>query len=182
MLLKKRILVVILLLVFTTVGNSQSKKPWWKKLFKKETVEKQDETEKNDINKESEIPVIGIDTLDSDPEILEIESKIKPLVFSENGKLTNHNTLPLDSINNNLKTEDQDGFRIQIYFGNLNAAKNVRANYMNTRSGELVYLELKAPNYVVVVGNYRNKIEAYQNLHRIQNKYPRALIVESKIE
>ena len=106
----------------------------------------------------------------------------KPLLKVGTGTVRVHHSLPLDSINSNLAKEEMDGFRIQIYFGNLTQAKNVKANYMSRRTGDQVYLELKAPNYVVMVGNFRNKIEAYQNLHRIQRHYPKAIIVESKIE
>ena len=181
--LKKSLLVLVGVLLLTASSSAQEKKPWWKKLFKKETVKEnqvpeEDFPELKPVKNTPENP----NQVEESMEVLPLKHTIKPLIKSGDGEIIILNNLPLDSINNNLKQEEQDGYRIQIYFGSLNAAKGVRANYMARRTGDLVYLDLKAPNYVVVVGNYRNKIEAYQNLHRIQKHYPRALIVDSKIE
>lgn len=181
--IKKGILLIISVIFITLGASSQEKRPWWKKLFKKETV-KENETPKEDypelkpVKNTPENP----NQVEEIPEISSSNYAIRPLEKTGDGQIAIINNLPLDSINNNLKQEEQEGYRIQIYFGSLNTAKGVRANYMARRTGDAVYLDLKAPNYVVVVGNYRNKIEAFQNLHRIQRYYPHALIVDSKIE
>lgn len=182
MLRKKFYVLIVVMCYVTTINGQTEKKPWWKKLFKQETV--------NTIEKpgdDSTTPAIEESILDSAvndniPTLDISEHTVQLLKKDYSGNINIHNSLPLDSINGNLRVEEIEGFRIQIYFGSLNTAKGIRATYMNNRSGDEVYLELKAPNYVVVVGNYRNKIEAYQNLHRIQKKYPHALIVESTID
>lgn len=178
--LKKSLFIIIGVLFLTINSSAQEKKPWWKKLFKKETVsEKQKPIENTPVL----TPVKNTpESPNNVPEITPTAHTIQLLEKTGDGDISFHNTLPLDSINNNLKHEEQNGYRIQIYFGGLSTAKGTRASYMGRRTGDLVYLELKAPNYVVVVGNYRNKIEAYQNLHRIQRHYPKAFIVDSKIE
>ena len=181
--LKKGLYILVVIICYSTSIHAQTeKKTWWKKLFKKETVNTIEQP-----GDDSKLPVVEEPMIDSTTSeeipVLEIPDRSVQLLKKDySGKINIHNTLPLDSINGNLRAEEIEGFRIQIYFGSLNTAKGIRATYMNNRSGDAVYLELKAPNYVVVVGNYRTKIEAYQNLHRIQKKYPRALIVESVID
>ncbi|MEZ7836578.1 MAG: SPOR domain-containing protein [Flavobacteriales bacterium] len=80
------------------------------------------------------------------------------------------------------ETHTLKGYRIQIYFGDLETARAVRAKCRNRWKGSHVYLESIAPNYSVVVGDFRNRWEAESALPRLKKLYPSALIIPTDIE
>jgi hypothetical protein len=99
-----------------------------------------------------------------------IEQKVNALVEkkAEYHKLTNG---------------ESDGYRIKIHFGvDRDAAKNVRGKFSSkfpeTRTDE----EYQQPNFVVLVGDYRTKLEAYDALKKIQPEFTNAFIVKGKIK
>jgi len=80
------------------------------------------------------------------------------------------------------ETHTSKGYRVQIHFGDLETARAVRAKCRNSLVGENVYLESIAPNYSVVVGDFRNRWEAESALPRLKKLYPSALIMPTDIE
>jgi hypothetical protein len=74
------------------------------------------------------------------------------------------------------------GYRVQIHFGNLESAREVRSKCRRQVSGQKVYLESIAPNYIVSVGNYRDRWEAEFELGKLKKRYPNAVIVPTDIE
>jgi hypothetical protein len=74
------------------------------------------------------------------------------------------------------------GYRVQIHFGDLESAREVRAKCRRQLAGEKVYLESIAPNYTVSVGNYRDRWEAEFELGELKKRYPNSLIVPTDIE
>ena len=88
------------------------------------------------------------------------------------------------SINANalVKVKHLKGYRIQIHFGDLESAREVRAKCRHELAGKRVYLESIAPNYIVSVGNYRDRWEAEFELGALKKRYPNSLIVPTDIE
>ena len=86
------------------------------------------------------------------------------------------------------KKDRLDGYRIQIYSGSGNSARteasNVRRKLLDKfpefDSG-LVYFDYQAPYFKVVIGDFRNKNEAFELYHKIKGKFSGSYIVKSKI-
>jgi hypothetical protein len=78
---------------------------------------------------------------------------------------------------------DKDGYRIKIHFGSdRDAAENVRTKFATAFPDYDTYKEYQQPNFVVLVGDYRTKLEAFESLKNIQVEFPNAFIVKGKIK
>ena len=75
-----------------------------------------------------------------------------------------------------------NGYRIQIYFGDLESARAVRAKCRKQLDHDRIYLESITPNYTVVLGDYRDRWEAELALSSLKKKYRDALIVPAEIK
>ena len=77
---------------------------------------------------------------------------------------------------------EMDGYRIKIHFGvDREQAKNIRSKF-NTKFQDIdTYEEYQQPNFVILVGDYRTKLEAFQALKKVQVEFPTAFIVKGKI-
>jgi hypothetical protein len=76
----------------------------------------------------------------------------------------------------------QDGYRIKIHFGiDREAAENVRTKFSKTFSEYDTYKEYQQPNFVVLVGDFKTKLEAFESLRKIKPEFPTAFIVKEKI-
>lgn len=83
---------------------------------------------------------------------------------------------------NRLTNGEMDGYRIKIHFGNdHDASKNVR-NKFSTKFKEYdTYEEYQLPNFVVLVGDFKSKLEAFESLKKIQSDFPNSFIVKDRI-
>ena len=85
-----------------------------------------------------------------------------------------------------LKSANQEpvinGFRIQIYFGDLESARSVRAKCRKTMNHKRIYLESITPNYSVAIGDFRDRWEAEIALSEYVKTYQDALIIPSEIK
>jgi len=96
--------------------------------------------------------------------------------------------LNMDSAITSLYLESVDkeivlnGFRIQIYFGDLESARAVRAKCRKQLDHSRIYLESITPNYIVALGDYRDRWEAEIALKKLKRKYSDALIVPAEIK
>lgn len=78
---------------------------------------------------------------------------------------------------------EQDGYRIKIHFGvDRDQAKLIRTKFSNKFNEYETYEEYQQPNFVILVGDYRTKLEAFQSLKKIQLEFPNAFIVKNKIK
>ena len=75
-----------------------------------------------------------------------------------------------------------NGFRIQIYFGDLESARAVRAKCRKSLDHNRIYLESITPNYSVAIGDYRDRWEAEHALSELSKTYRDALIIPAEIE
>ena len=74
------------------------------------------------------------------------------------------------------------GYRIQIYFGDLETAREVRAKCRKQMDHGRIYLEAISPNFSVSIGDYRDRWEAEIALSEYVKKYRDALITPSEIK
>lgn len=176
--------ILLFLSLNTLDGVAQDdKKPWWKNLFKKETVDEMDKGE----------PTTGkpIDPLTT--EIPEAPFPEDSLVVVDEASLISSDKpgivriyqdpriLSIDS----LYTKEPpaiSGYRIKIYFGDLNTARSERARYISSNKGEPCYLRPYPPNFAVLVGDYRSSIKAHRRMAELKAMYPSASVVQDEIQ
>lgn len=82
------------------------------------------------------------------------------------------------------KTDGEyDGYRIKLHFGiDKTAARDVKQKFSAKYPDIPAYEEYKQPNFVIAVGNFRTRVEAYEALKKIQPEFPNAFIIKSKIK
>ncbi len=81
-----------------------------------------------------------------------------------------------------LTNGETDGYRVKIHFGvDRDVARSVRVKFSSKFSDTKTYEEYQQPNFVVLVGNYKTKLEAVESLKKIQVDFPNAFIVKGKI-
>lgn len=77
---------------------------------------------------------------------------------------------------------EYDGYRIKIHFGvDRTAANTVKTKFAGKFSDIPAYEEYQQPNFVIMVGDFKTKLEAFESLKKIQLEFPNAFIVKSKI-
>jgi hypothetical protein len=173
----------IAFLILFLVSGSQSvlnaqEDSWWRKLFKKETVD--DLEEEKDAKMSDPVPAISTEeTLDEKDTINVVpwspneEGEIRSLIPDELHKLDSsfrYDPIPLQ------------GYRIQIFFGNLKEAKSVRSTFIQSHTEQPCYLVRSAPNFSVRVGDFRTEMNAYKTLIDFKDTFPDAYIVRDEIE
>jgi hypothetical protein len=81
-----------------------------------------------------------------------------------------------------LTNGEMDGYRIKIHFGvDREAAKNVRSKFSAKFNDFSTYEEYQQPNFVVLVGDFKTKLEAFEALKKIQVEFANAFIVKGKV-
>lgn len=76
---------------------------------------------------------------------------------------------------------EQDGYRIKIYFGvDKDKMKLVKTKFSTRFTEFKTYEDYEQPNWVVLVGDFKTKLEAYEAKKRIEAEFP-AFIVKGKI-
>ena len=79
-------------------------------------------------------------------------------------------------INTSIITNDT--YKIQIFSGKSDEAKKTLSNFkreFNNIDGTIIF---NTPNYKVVVGNFKTRIEAERNLEEIKKKYKSVFLVK----
>jgi hypothetical protein len=75
-----------------------------------------------------------------------------------------------------------DGYRIKIHFGvDKEVARNVRTKFSAKFDEYSTYEDYQQPNFVVLVGDFKTKLEAFEALKKIQVEFANAFIVKGKI-
>lgn len=78
---------------------------------------------------------------------------------------------------------ESDGYRVKIHFSaDRSKAEEVKAKFDNKYPDLSTVIDYQQPNFVVVVGDYKTKLEAYESLKKLKEDYPYAFIVKSKIK
>ena len=77
---------------------------------------------------------------------------------------------------------ESDGYRVKIHFGSdKTKAREVQAKFSSKYTDIPTYEDYQQPNFVIMVGDYKTKLEAYEAMKKIKDDYPYAFIVKSKI-
>jgi hypothetical protein len=77
---------------------------------------------------------------------------------------------------------ESDGYRIKIHFSaDKTKAREVQAKFNSKFTDVASYEEYQQPNFVINVGDFKTKLEAFELLKRIQAEFPYAFIVKSKV-
>lgn len=75
-----------------------------------------------------------------------------------------------------------DGYRIKIHFGSDRAkAMEIKSKFLSKFPDYGAYDEYQLPNFVIVVGDFKNKPEAYAFLKEVQIEFLNAFIIKDKI-
>jgi hypothetical protein len=78
---------------------------------------------------------------------------------------------------------ESDGYRIKIHFGvDKTAAHEVKQKFAAAYNNIIPYEEYRQPNFVVVVGDFKTRVDAYAVFKKIQTDFPNAYIIKSKIK
>lgn len=78
---------------------------------------------------------------------------------------------------------ESDGYRIKIHFGIDKAtAHEVKQKFSSKYNEVPAYEEYRQPNFVIVVGDFKTRIDAYEVFKKIQPDFPNAFIIKSKIK
>ena len=75
-----------------------------------------------------------------------------------------------------------DGYRVKIHFSaDRSKANEVKARFSSKYADIPTHDDYQQPNFVVNVGDFKTKLEAYELLKKIQADFPYAFIVKSKV-
>lgn len=173
-----RLFVLAALLTGSTASFGQEDN-WWRKLFRKDTVEEQ-------------VKMTEPGAQDQPPAIR--DSVKEERVDDLSGLPTAASGLPgrvMVSAPDGLAALDSayraspplmKGYRIQVYFGDLQAARSARMVFMADIEEMPCYLVQNPPNFAVQVGDYRTQLDAFRELQQLKALYPAATVVPSSIE
>jgi hypothetical protein len=74
------------------------------------------------------------------------------------------------------------GYRVKIHFGgDKDKARAVKAAFLKKYPDVPAYEEYAQPNFTILVGDFRSKMEAYEFFKKIKYDFPNAFIVKDKI-
>ncbi len=77
---------------------------------------------------------------------------------------------------------ESEGYRVKIHFSaDKTKAREVQAKFAAKYNDVNSYEEYQQPNFVINVGDFKTKLEAYELLKKIKEDYPYAFIVKSKV-
>jgi len=77
---------------------------------------------------------------------------------------------------------ESDGYRVKIHFSaDKTKAREVQSKFAIKYNDIPTYEEYQQPNFVIIVGDFKTKLEAYELLKKIKEDYPYAFIVKSKV-
>jgi len=76
------------------------------------------------------------------------------------------------------------GYRVQIFFDKDKSKTNQEKSKFKIRFGNSIgcYVEYKAPNYRIKVGNFRTEIDAERYKQKILGIFPTAFVIKEKIK
>ncbi|MCX8080715.1 MAG: SPOR domain-containing protein [Bacteroidia bacterium] len=111
-----------------------------------------------------------------------LTSQIHTVGFEKNEDLQIHKIIQKKSEYHAYTKGKINGYRIKIYFGkSKDEAKLVKSKFQAKFPDIPSYDDYDLPNFVVVVGNFKTKLEATGYLKKIKAEFPTAFIVKDKI-
>lgn len=108
-------------------------------------------------------------------------------LFSQNNLITN-DTSNIQVLIEKKKQYHQytkgvyDGYRVKIFFDVSREKMEKIKNEFQSRYPDIaIYDDYIQPNFILVIGNCKTKLEAHELLKKIQPDYPNAFIIRTKI-
>lgn len=79
--------------------------------------------------------------------------------------------------NYNSSITNNDKFRIQVFYGKNNEAKEALQNFKSLYPEINATIIYNTPTYKVFVGNFKTRLEAERNLRIIKKDFPNSLLI-----
>lgn len=77
---------------------------------------------------------------------------------------------------------ESDGYRVKIHSSpDKTIRREVQAKFSSKYPDVTIYEDYELPNFIINVGDFKTKLEAYELLKKIRENYPYAFIVKSKV-
>lgn len=154
-----KIVALLFLIVFTPVSFAQSK--WWK--AEEETTNEKVPHEENENSEEEKEIKKGKVTVTKSPSIEKVIKFKSSTIPPYSGAV-------------------QDGYRIQLFFDQDRSEVDKARNTVLSSDNELpTYVEYQAPNYLLLLGDFRTRLEAEKVRAQMAMDFPAAIIKEDKI-
>lgn len=84
---------------------------------------------------------------------------------------------------NRLTNGEMDGYRIKIHFGaDRDAARIIKSKFSAKFPEYDTHEDYQQPNFVVLIGDFKTKLEAFESLKKIQPDFPNSFIVKGRIK
>lgn len=84
---------------------------------------------------------------------------------------------------NRLNSGEYEGYRIKIHFGSDRVkAREVKNKFSVKFQDYRPYEDYDQPNFIITIGDFRTKQEAFEALKKIQLDFPNSFIIKSKIK
>ena len=160
---------------------AQDDKNWFQRLFQRdEEVEKPVDTGGRD-----SLDFLLDEYLKPDSGSTFEESSVHdPIQARKEGHITLVQSRSLEAINDSLvKNPIQlQGYRVQVFFGEIDRAKEARADYIRRHPDEKCIIEHVPPNFSVRIGDFTDEMHAYRRMKELKADYPSAIIVPGPID
>lgn len=170
-------LAMVTLLLLTSAVASAQDDNWWRKLFRKDTVE--EHTVPATVPVDSPEVSAPTDPPERFPTVY--DTVRTPLVSGRIIRNEPTKLVVLDSLYRAYPPE-VSGFRIQVYFGNLQQAREVRKGLMERNRDVPCYLVQNPPSFAVQIGDYRTQLDAFRESLLYKQEFPGAIVVPARIE
>ncbi len=104
-------------------------------------------------------------------------------LFSQEGSITvsqdsKFEQLLIEKRKINASITTNDRYHIQIYSGDSDNAKKTLLELRKENKNSDGTIIFNTPNYKVLIGNYKNRIEAERNMELFKKKFPNAFIIK----
>ena len=175
--------VCLLVLGANTSALAQGDAGWWKSLFKGTQKSMCDSS----ATEQSAPEVPGVIIWEpSGGDLTEEPSAPEPVEAVEErpvGSVVEQYDDRIASLDSAWHTEEHAlrGFRVQIFSGSLQAAREVRANVRKTTGEWPVYLSSMPPNYRVTIGDFRSRWEAQKTQDAWSKAFPMSIVIPMDI-
>ena len=176
-------IVCILLLCATTSCSAQGDAGWWKGLFKGTQKSVCDSTSAEQPAPEAPGVMIWEAPATDDLEAPSASEPAAVNVVRPVGSVVEQFDERIASLDSAWHTEEHAlrGFRVQIFSGSLQAAREVRAQARKTNGEWPAYLSSMPPNYRVTIGDFRTRWEAQKAQDEWANVFPMAIVIPMDI-
>ncbi len=170
--------VTIGVILFSSASARAQDDNWWRNLFRKNTVEAHDSL--------PALPPLDSQEVVVPPPLPESVPMTSDTVHTSGmpGLILRNEPTRLAILDSLYRKNPPEltGYRVQVFFGSLQQAREVRKTFMETRRDVPCYLVQNPPSFAVQVGDFRTQLDAYREARTLKAAYPGAIVVPAKIE